>query len=148
LTFAGGAAPYLDLMRRTLATLVVLAALTAAGCGADDEQAASPSPQASLADLTVSVDPDGSGAEKPRTADVTCAEPGDSKVCGAVADLTADSFAPTASDVACTQQYGGPETATVTGTLRGEKVDAHFSRENGCEIARWEDAAELLGAAG
>ena len=56
-------------------------------------------------------------------------------------------FEPTPGDVACTQQYGGPETATVTGTFKGEQVDAKFSRQNGCEIARWEDALPLLEAA-
>ena len=50
--------------------------------------------------------------------------------------------------MACTQQFGGPETATVTGTFRGEKVNARFSRENGCEISRWQKVEELLGAAG
>jgi len=135
-------------VRRTLVTLVAAAALAAAGCGEDDEQPASPAPQAALADLSVSVDPDGSGAEKARTAEVTCEAAGDSEVCGAVAKLTADNFAPTGSDVACTQQFGGPETATVTGTLHGEKVDASFSRENGCEISRWQDVEPLLAAAG
>jgi hypothetical protein len=119
-----------------------------AGCGGNDEQSASAAPQAALADLSVRVDPDGTGANQPQTAQVTCDAAGDSKVCGAVADLTADDFAPTESNVACTQQYGGPETATVTGTFRGETVDARFSRENGCEISRWQDVAELLGAAG
>ena len=33
------------------------------------------------------------------------------------------------------------------GTFKGEQVDAKFSRQNGCEIARWEDAAPLLEAA-
>ena len=49
---------------------------------------------------------------------------------------------------ACTQQYGGPETATVKGTLHGETIDANFSRVNGCEISRWQQAAPLLEAAG
>jgi len=135
-------------VRRTLVTLAALAALAAGGCGGDDEQAASPSPQATLADLTVTVDPDGDGAKKARSAQVTCSAAGDSEVCGAVAKLTADDFAPTGSQTACTQQYGGPETATVTGTLDGETIDARFSRENGCEIARWEKVMQLLGAAG
>jgi len=148
LTFAGATWPYLDAMRRTLVTLAALVALAAAGCGEDDEQPASPAPQAALADLSVTVDPDGTGAEKPRTAEVTCDAAGDSEVCGAVAKLTAENFAPTGSDMACTQQFGGPETATVTGTLNGEKVDAQFSRENGCEISRWQDVEPLLAAAG
>ena len=57
-------------------------------------------------------------------------------------------FEPTPGNVACTQQYGGPQTATVEGTLRGDPVSAEFSRVNGCEIARWRDAAPLLDAAG
>ena len=134
-------------MRRVFLT-VLCASLLTAGCGGDDEQPAAASPQAALADLTIRVDPDGTGAGKPRSAEVACDAAGDSKVCGVVAQLTADSFAPTDSQVACTQQYGGPETAIVTGTFRGEEVNARFSRENGCEISRWQKVAELLGAAG
>lgn len=43
----------------------------------------------------------------------------------------------------CTQVYGGPETATVTGTLDGKPVDASFSRTNGCEISRFDIASPL-----
>jgi hypothetical protein len=43
----------------------------------------------------------------------------------------------------CTQQYGGPETATVKGTIDGDDVDATFSRENGCEISRFEAVMPL-----
>jgi hypothetical protein len=39
--------------------------------------------------------------------------------------------------VACTQIYGGPQTALVTGEFRGRRVRATFNRKNGCEIARW-----------
>ena len=48
-------------------------------------------------------------------------------------------------DVACTQIFGGPAVATVSGTLRGEPVRATFELTNGCEIARWRDNAALLG---
>ena len=51
---------------------------------------------------------------------------------------------PVAGDVACTQIYGGPETAEVTGSFRGEPVDARFNRTNGCEIDRWERLLPLL----
>lgn len=47
------------------------------------------------------------------------------------------------SGMACTQQYGGPEQAHVSGTLEDDEVDARFSREDGCAIARWEAAAVL-----
>ncbi|WP_115789432.1 serine protease inhibitor [Arthrobacter silvisoli] len=48
-------------------------------------------------------------------------------------------------DRRCTQQYGGPQTATVTGTFRGRPVDCRFSRTDGCEIAKWRNMAPLLG---
>ena len=44
----------------------------------------------------------------------------------------------------CTQQYGGPETATITGTWQGEPVNSTLSRKNGCEIARWDALKDVL----
>jgi hypothetical protein len=46
----------------------------------------------------------------------------------------------------CTMIYGGPETATVTGTWNGKKVDATFNRKNGCELKRWSVLAPLFGS--
>ena len=48
------------------------------------------------------------------------------------------------SDKACTQIFGGPETATISGRVNGEPVDARFARNNGCEIARWDSVSALL----
>ncbi|WP_051441807.1 hypothetical protein [Arthrobacter sp. H14] len=48
----------------------------------------------------------------------------------------------------CTQQYGGPQTATVMGTIDDRPVEAEFARTNGCEIDRWEAMEPLLGAGG
>jgi hypothetical protein len=121
-------------MRFSVALL--LCAALVAGCGEDDEPAATPA--ASLADLTVEVEPGG------KRATVQCDVSDD---CPEIDALDPKVFEPTPGDMACTQQYGGPETATVTGTFKGEQVDATFSRENGCEIARWEDARALLEAA-
>ncbi len=45
----------------------------------------------------------------------------------------------------CTQQYGGPQVAVVTGRYAGRKVRCEFSRTDGCEIARWRALAPLLG---
>lgn len=53
-----------------------------------------------------------------------------------------------ATDRACTEQYGGPQKATVTGVVDGVPVDAAFSRTNGCEISAWDAAKDVLGAAG
>lgn len=45
---------------------------------------------------------------------------------------------------ACTELYGGPEQAHITGTLDGAKVDETLTRTDGCQIARYTDAAALL----
>jgi hypothetical protein len=124
----------------------LVACLALAACGEDDEEPAAPA--GSLADLTLTVDLDGEGTRPARRATVRCDRAEDSAVCRAVARVPPKAFEPTPGNVACTQQYGGPQTATVEGTLRGEPVSAEFSRVNGCEIARWRDAAPLLGAAG
>ncbi|XAS68601.1 serine protease inhibitor [Micrococcaceae bacterium Sec5.7] len=46
----------------------------------------------------------------------------------------------------CTQQYGGPQVAVVTGHFKGRQVNARFKRTDGCEIARWRALAPLFGA--
>ncbi|MFF2299026.1 serine protease inhibitor [Arthrobacter sp. NPDC058127] len=48
-------------------------------------------------------------------------------------------------DRICTQQYGGPQVAMVTGRFRGREVSSRFSRTDGCEIARWRTMSALLG---
>ncbi|GGO43756.1 hypothetical protein GCM10012286_28380 [Streptomyces lasiicapitis] len=60
----------------------------------------------------------------------------------------ADPFAPVPRDAMCTEQYGGPETAYVTGTWQGRPVDASFSRTDGCRIARWNGLVPVLPAGG
>jgi hypothetical protein len=125
-------------MRFCVALLVC--ATVIAGCGEDDEPAAT----AAVADLTVEVDPDGSAPTEPKAATLTCDAPED---CPEIDSLDPTVFEPTPGNVACTQQFGGPETAKVTGTFKGEDVDAEFGRQNGCEITRWKDAAPLLEAA-
>lgn len=47
----------------------------------------------------------------------------------------------------CTQQYGGPQIAVVSGTFHGRQVESVFSRTDGCEISRWNTMAALLGGA-
>ncbi|MBT2247362.1 serine protease inhibitor [Arthrobacter sp. BHU FT2] len=45
----------------------------------------------------------------------------------------------------CTQQYGGPQQAVVTGTFGGRRVYTTLTLTDGCEIARWRALAPLLG---
>lgn len=57
---------------------------------------------------------------------------------------------PTAKNTAqaCTEQYGGPATATIKGTVRGKTVDLSLSRTDGCKISQWTALGPLLGEAG
>jgi hypothetical protein len=52
------------------------------------------------------------------------------------------------TDRACTQQFGGPQRATVTGILDGTPVERSFARTDGCEIAAWNAAGDVLGPTG
>jgi hypothetical protein len=89
------------------------------------------------------VDRDGGGPADPKEATVACDALGD---CPPLRGAALADFAPTPSERACTELFGGPETATVTGTWEGRRVDARFSRENGCEISRWDRLRALLAA--
>jgi hypothetical protein len=117
---------------RTLVCCLALLAL--AGCGAEQDGSAR---STTSTQLTVRLDPDGKGPAKAKEARVRDA-----------AGLRPADFEPVPDDVACTEQFGGPETATVSGTLNGRDVDARFARNNGCEIARWEKVSALLAEAG
>ncbi|MFD0369412.1 SSI family serine proteinase inhibitor [Streptomyces sp. NPDC059071] len=63
---------------------------------------------------------------------------------GQLAEAGEDPFKPVPADQLCTQQYGGPATAHITGRWQGRSVDARFSRANGCEIDRWENLRPVL----
>jgi hypothetical protein len=122
------------------AIMLVAAVLLFAGCGSDE-----PTQSSDLANLTVTVDQDGddTGAP-PKELKLTCASASDSDACKAADALTKQDLAPTPSNQACTQIFGGPETATIKGTLHGETIDATFSRSDGCEIDRWKNVEPLL----
>jgi hypothetical protein len=122
---------------RTLAPALLAVALAA--CGSETPAAA---PKATA--LVVRVDQDGPhGSAKAHTARVRCPGAG----CKVTKHLTAKDFAATPPEQACSMIFGGPETATVKGTLRGRAVDARFSRTDGCQTSRWERVKALLAAA-
>ena len=55
-----------------------------------------------------------------------------------------DPFAALSADTMCTQLFGGPQTAHVTGRWAGEPVDLQLSRTDGCRIAQWDRLGALL----
>lgn len=87
-----------------------------------------------------------------RTYTLRCDPPGgdhpDPEAACAALDRAARPFAPVPADQACTQVYGGPQTATIDGTWRGELVSARYDRTDGCEIARWDALTDVFGAGG
>ena len=124
-------------MRRLAALLILVAlALVLAACGDDTETPATPAatpPAAGDAALTVDV----TEAGEPQTF-----------TCGAGCDPAALAKAIAgAKDTmrACTELYGGPETAHVTGTLDGEAVDVTITRNDGCGVADYDALFEALG---
>lgn len=68
------------------------------------------------------------------------------RACARLASL-AEPFAPVPRDAVCTQIFGGPQEALVTGTHRGRSVWARFNRRNGCQITRWNRHVPLLPSA-
>ncbi len=86
-------------------------------------------------------------AAEPRRWSLTCDpaggdHPDPAAACAVLADAAV--LAPLASDRICTQQYGGAQTATLTGRHRGEDVDLRLSRGNGCTIAQWDALGAVL----
>ncbi len=124
------------------AAIVAACLLTLAGCGDDEAGGGSPAP---AADLTVTVRPEGPGGPV-KMRRVVCERLGEGKP--ACRQLSARRLAPVPRTTACTALYGGPSVARVTGTLSGEPVDARFSLEDGCQIARWNRNRSLLGEPG
>jgi hypothetical protein len=122
---------------RTLALPLLAAALLAA-CGSETPAAAP------ATNLVVTVDQDGAhGSQPAKTVHLRCPGAG----CALTKRFTVKDFAPTPPDQACSMIYGGPETATVKGTLRGSQIQASFSRTDGCQTSRWQGVARLLSAA-
>lgn len=56
----------------------------------------------------------------------------------------AEPFTPLPTDLVCTEVYGGPQTASVTGTWQGDPVDLELSRTDGCRAAQWDGLGPLL----
>jgi hypothetical protein len=134
------------LKRLLLPTTLLVGALAIAGCG--DESA--PSREAAV-DLSISAS-DGRGTtqrarlrcerEEQRASGFGSASASD--LCRAAEGL--ERFLASEPDRrrACTQIYGGPESARIRGTINGTAVDRRLSRTDGCRISEWERAEPLI----
>jgi hypothetical protein len=155
-------------MRPALALLVPLLLLTACASGSEpDDGAAAPAPSSSTSasassssassssasssspDDALVVELDRGEGGEPERYTLSCTDP----VAGDLPDAAAacvhlqglaDPFAPLAADLICTEQFGGPQTARVSGRWAGADVDLRLARTNGCEISQWDRLGPLL----
>ncbi len=121
-------------MLKALGVAALLLALTACNNGEDDQPGTS-------TDLKITVVAD-EGA-KPVVMRLLCDPPdGDhpqpAEACKAIKAAGSGVFSPVPKDQACTMIYGGPQTATISGSYKGAHIESSFNRSNGCEIDRWE----------
>jgi hypothetical protein len=116
--------------------VVVLAAVAAVGCMA--RGSTSGSTKAPSIELEISLSAGGDSVT--RTWTLRCPPggtlPNPARACSRLAELD-HPFAPVPKSAACTAIYGGPQVAEVRGKFKGRRVNARFSRGDGCEIARW-----------
>ncbi len=89
-------------------------------------------PPAPSVTWTVSCDPPAGTSPDPATA------------CNTLNAAELSLFEPAAEEVRCTEIFGGPERVDVKGTLRGKPIEATFTRQNGCEIKRWNALEGLI----
>jgi hypothetical protein len=90
----------------------------------------------------------GDGTE-PTTYTLVCAPGGSSTLPDAAAACEHlrgldDPFAPLPAGRICSQQYGGPQTARITGRWAGADVRLELSRTDGCRISQWDRLGPLL----
>ncbi len=125
--------------------ILISALIAAVGCGSGSAaRSASPDPT----DLKITVWPDGRGEGDSKTYTLHCAPaegslPKAATACSKLVSLPRP-FGPVSRTAVCTQQYGGPQEALVTGKFEGRNVWAVFSATNGCQISRSERVAFLL----
>lgn len=98
-------------------------------------------------ELRIAVWPEGRGSGAPQVWTLRCEPargtlPAPPAACRRLAALGRP-FAPLRGDMQCTQIYGGPAEALVTGRYRGRRVWALLNRRDGCQIARWRRVAFL-----
>jgi hypothetical protein len=133
---------------RTLAPAIAVLVALAVGCGDDEGDSSglsTPSGKGSALELTL--DPDGADGEEPQVKTVECPDPprlGPDPLCGHVLILSPQDLEPVPPQVACPEIYGGPDILRIQGTLEGKAVDATLTRENGCEIDRFDTWSPIL----
>lgn len=145
-------------MRRAVLLLTIPLALLACAndrsTPEDTTAGTTPSPTSSetmaTTEITITVNA-GVGID-PVTYTLTCEPPGGdhpdpAAACASLEEAAAaplNPLSPVRTDMACTEIYGGDQTAVIEGVVQGTPVRAELSRVNGCEIARWDALVPVL----
>ena len=128
-------------MRATLA--VAVAASLVVGCGS--AASSSGASQAEETSLRISFWAEGNDeartTDKPKQWTLRCdpaggTHPQDADACRKL-KAQSQPFRPLRKDLMCTQQYGGPQEAVITGTYQGRPVFVSLSLTDGCRISRF-----------
>jgi hypothetical protein len=139
-------------MRTTLAVAVV--AGLAVGCGSA-ASAPSASPSGSERETSLRISYWSEGNDEQKTSDkpddqwtLRCdpaggSLPKDAEACRKLKTMKRP-FAPPRKDLQCTQQFGGPQEAVISGTYLGDRVFARLSLTDGCQIARFKRLGFLI----
>ena len=146
---------------RRLATLAIPVLILTVGCANQTAEPSGPTPGDTMpvipseqvtptptsdTDLTIVIN---KGPSSTVTWRLTCNPPGGTHpdpeaACRALEANGAVALPPVPEDKACTQIYGGPETASITGSWQGQQIMSKFARNDGCQISRWKLMEGLL----
>ena len=124
----------------------LIALLVAVGCGAGASSPAAGSSGAT--ELKIAYWPQGRDAGPATKWTLRCGPaagtlPRAAAACRKLAAMQRP-FAPIPPDAICTEIYGGPQVALITGTFRGRALWARLANRNGCEIARFKRLGFLV----
>ncbi|MGO2053741.1 hypothetical protein CQ017_09530 [Arthrobacter sp. MYb224] len=129
----------------------LLAGLLLAGC-ASSAPTAGTSPVGADADLKISISFEGKSVDSEYHLSCRGAQAADSSTlpesnaaCALLAKNPEVLTPQRSPQQSCTEIYGGPATARISGKLGGKQVDTSFDRHNGCAISEWDALAPLLG---
>ena len=131
--------------------IFLIAALAVAVGGAGATAAACAAATSASSELRIAYWENGSKAVAARTWTLRCDPAGgtlgtlarERDACRRLAALRRP-FAPPDPELACTQQYGGPDQARITGTYQGRRVWVRLGLTDGCQIARFKRLAFLV----
>ncbi len=120
-----------------------------------DGETASPSDGAAETELVIDISigeeaGQGTDTPEPRKWTLTCSPAGGSHPApeAACSDLDqaggVDALEEVPADQICTEIYGGPEVAKVTGHVGGTEIDTEFTKSGGCEMERYSTMGSVL----